>query len=176
MPIQEVTEFGLALLFIVIGIVFAGVGLVAARIIAPRRPNALKDSAYECGEEAEGTAWVQFNIRFYAVGLIFLIFDVEVLLLYPWATALSEPALLSAAPAWGWLALVEALLFIGILALGLAYVWAKGDLDWVRPATKTPVIPSGPGLGTYAAYNQTQWARREPVVPQPAEDAEASAS
>lgn len=79
--------------------------------------------SYECGEIPEGSAWVQFNIRFYVIALIFLIFDVEIVFLFPWAVVYQE---------LGLLAFVEAFLFVLILVIGFIYVWVKGDLDWVK--------------------------------------------
>lgn len=107
----------------------AGAGLVFAallinRWIAPHHPNPVKDSTYECGEEPVGTPWIRFNTRFYVIALIFLVFDVEVLFLFPWAVNLKE---------LGMFAWLEMAVFIAILAAGLAYVWGKGDLEWIRP-------------------------------------------
>jgi NADH-quinone oxidoreductase subunit A len=79
--------------------------------------------SYECGEVPEGSAWIRFNIRFYVVALIFLIFDVEIVFLLPWAVVFKK---------LGAFAFMEGLIFIGILAIGLAYVWNKGDLEWVK--------------------------------------------
>jgi len=104
-------------------------------MLRPSRPNPAKNSTYECGEEAVGSAWVKFNIRFYVVALIFIIFDVEVVFLYPWATVFKS---------LGVFALVEVLVFAGILILGLVYAWVKGDLDWVRPEPKVPQMPVMP--------------------------------
>ena len=92
--------------------------------MAPHKPNPIKNSTYECGEEPVGTPWIRFNTRFYVIALIFLVFDVEVLFLFPWAVSLKKLGLF----AW-----VDMAVFIVILAVGLAYVWGKGDLDWVRP-------------------------------------------
>ncbi len=86
-----------------------------------------KLSSYECGEVPEGSAWVKFNIRFYIIALIFIIFDVEVVFLFPWAVVFQEI---------GWLAFVEMAIFVLILVLGFAYVWVKGDLDWVKMNVK----------------------------------------
>lgn len=116
-------DFGTVLVFAVIGIVLVAVPLLIQRIVAPARKTADKQSTYECGEDAEGLAWVQFNVRFYVVALIFIIFDVEVVLLFPWAVVFKE---------LGWLAFVEAAVFLAILALGLAYAWRRGDLEWVK--------------------------------------------
>lgn len=104
------------------GVVFAAV--FVSRMLAPQRPNPVKNSTYECGEETVGTTWIRFNSRFYIIALIFLIFDVEVLFLYPWAVNLKELGLF----AW-----IDMAIFIAILGVGLAYVWGKGDLEWVRP-------------------------------------------
>ena len=97
--------------------------LILQRILAPFKRSALKDSTYECGEEAEGSAWVQFNIRFYVVALIFLIFEVEMVLLFPWAIVFKDIGLV---------AFVEMLIFLFILAVGLVAVWRRRDLDWVK--------------------------------------------
>jgi len=93
------------------------------KLLAPNNPNPDKLATYECGEESEGSAWVQFNIRFYVVALIFLIFDVEVVFLFPWAIVFNE---------LGLLAFVEMGIFLLILLVGLAYVWKRSDLDWVK--------------------------------------------
>ena len=94
-----------------------------AWLFSPKDPNALKATTYECGEIPYGKSWIQFNIRFYVIAIVFLIFDVEVALLFPWAVVYQK---------LGWLAFVEGFLFIVILLAGLAYLWREGDLDWVR--------------------------------------------
>ena len=116
-------DFGTIFLFILIGIVLVYVPLLIQRLIAPKKNTPDKLSTYECGEESEGSAWVQFNIRFYVIALIFLIFDVEVVFLFPWDVVFQE---------LGLLAFVEMAIFLLILIVGLAYVWKKGDLDWVK--------------------------------------------
>ena len=130
-----ISDFGEILLFIVGGIIFVLGGLMTAWLIRPNRPNIEKLATYESGEEPAGTAWGQFNIRFYIIALVFILFDVEIIFLFPWATVFGQKELIEATDGlWGWFALVEMFVFIGILALGLAYVWAKGYLDWVKPA------------------------------------------
>lgn len=104
------------------GVVF--VALLLNRILAPRNPYPKKLSTYECGEEAIGSPWIRFNARFYVIALIFLVFDVEVLFLFPWGVNLKE---------LGMFAWIEMAVFIAILTVGLAYVWAKRDLEWIRP-------------------------------------------
>ena len=120
-------DFGTIFLFILIGIVLVYVPLLIQRLVAPKNDSPDKLSTYECGEESEGSAWVQFNIRFYVIALIFLIFDVEVVFLFPWAVVFKE---------LGLLAFVEMSIFLLILIVGLAYVWKKGDLDWVKYRVK----------------------------------------
>ena len=99
------------------------VALVLQRLVAPAKRGALKNSTYECGEEVEGSAWVQFNIRFYVIALVFLIFDVEVVILFPWAVVFKDIGLV---------AFVEMLIFLFILTVGLVAVWRRRDLDWVK--------------------------------------------
>ena len=93
------------------------------RAQAKGKPGADKYIPYECGEVPEGSAWIRFNIRFYVVALIYIIFDVEIIFLLPWAVVFKK---------LGAFAFVEGLIFIGILVVGLAYVWKKDDLEWVR--------------------------------------------
>ncbi|RPH94764.1 NADH-quinone oxidoreductase subunit A [candidate division KSB1 bacterium] len=112
------------LIFFIAGASVVALALAVSRLLAPHHPNPEKTSTYECGELPVGSPWVRFNTRFYVVALIFLIFDVEVLFVFPWAVSLHSLGLL----AW-----IDMAIFIVILAVGLAYVWGKGDLDWVRP-------------------------------------------
>lgn len=98
--------------------------ILLARLLQTRNPHPVKLSVYECGELPEGNSWIQFNIRFYVVALVFLIFEVEIVFLFPWAVVFKD---------LGMFAFVEMLIFVGILLVGLAYVWAKGDLEWDKP-------------------------------------------
>ncbi len=111
-------------IFLAVVLAFLVTNLLVWKIIRPSRPSEEKLTTYECGENPTGTAWVQFNIRFYVFALLFVIFDVEAVFLLPWAVVYKQ---------LGWLAFVEGLVFIGVLAVALAYVWRKGDLSWVRP-------------------------------------------
>ena len=118
-------SFGNVLLFLIVGLVFLVVTLWLSKILRPKgTPSADKYIPYECGEVPEGSAWIQFNIRFYVFALIFIIFDVEIIFLLPWAVVFKS---------LGMFAFVEGLVFIAILVVGLAYVWRKGDLEWVKP-------------------------------------------
>ena len=127
-------DFATVLVFILLGAVTVALMLGISRLIQPRNPTPVKLSTYECGEVPFGTSWVQFNIRFYVVALIFIIFDVEVALLYPWAVVFQR---------LGLLAFVEAFIFIVILLVGLAYLWKEGDLDWVRTVQSAPPPKEG---------------------------------
>ena len=95
--------------------------LVIAGILSPKKPNPIKNSTYECGMETVGPSWVQFKVQYYIYGLIFLVFDVETVLLYPWAVAYNRLALFG---------VLEAVFFVLILTGGLWYVWRKGALEW----------------------------------------------
>ena len=88
--------------------------------------------SYECGEVPEGSAWIQFNVRFYIIALIFLIFDVEVIFLFPWSVVFKQLTI----DGFGFLAFMEMFIFVSILIVGFAYVWIKGDLDWVKMKLK----------------------------------------
>jgi NADH-quinone oxidoreductase subunit A len=128
------SAFGEVLLFIIGGILFVLVAFFVSGLLRPNRPNAQKLSSYESGEEAISSAWTQFNIRFYILALIFLLFEVEIIFLFPWTTVFAKKELLDQTNGlWGWFSVVEVVIFIGILALGLAYAWVNGHLDWVKP-------------------------------------------
>ncbi|MVM31593.1 NADH-quinone oxidoreductase subunit A [Spirosoma sp. HMF4905] len=149
------SDFGVLLLFIVGAFAFIAIVLFIARLLRPSRPNVEKNSTYESGEEPVGNANVQFNIRFYVVALVFVLFDVELVFLFPWATVFGQERLIKATEGlWGWFALTEAILFIVILALGLAYVWAKGYLDWVKPQPKVPIIETKVPTDLYQQVNE----------------------
>jgi NADH-quinone oxidoreductase subunit A len=109
--------------FLVVVIGFLAVNLIVWWLIRPDRFSEEKLTTYECGENPQGSAWIQFNIRFYVFALIFIVFDVEAVFLLPWAVVFRK---------LGLVAFTEGLVFIAILAVGLAYVWRKGDLEWVR--------------------------------------------
>jgi NADH-quinone oxidoreductase subunit A len=115
--------FGVVVVFLLMGLFIGLAAMTASRLVRPYNPTPLKQRIYECGESPVGTPWLQFNNRFYTVALVFLLFDVEVALLFPWAVVFRE---------LGVFAYVEMFVFVSILALGLAYAWAKGDLEWVR--------------------------------------------
>ncbi len=154
---SQLTEFGKVFIYLVMGVLFVLFTFFLGWLVAVRRPNPEKLSSYECGEEPKGSSWIQFNSRFYVVALIFLLFDVEMVFIFPWTTIFSQESIILAEPRWGWLSLIEMFIFIGILLIGLVYVWKKGDLNWIKPEN-TP--PSGPGkipLSVYAGINNEKY-------------------
>ena len=124
---DTLTAHSAVLIYFLAVLVFAAGGLVFWWLIRPKRASEEKLTTYECGENPEGPAWIQFNIRFYVFALIFIIFDVEAVFLLPWAVVFRDLA-----KTQGSLPFVEGLVFISILVVALAYVWRKGDLEWVR--------------------------------------------
>jgi NADH-quinone oxidoreductase subunit A len=160
------TDLGIhILIFIVVGAIFPLVPLLIGKLVRPRIPTPEKEAVYECGEPTIGSSYVQFDLRFYVVALLFIIFDVEIAFFFPWAmvfgtaTHLADPtlteqtrmvltdrmldvpagttpaeAVISAetAQTLAMLGFVDILVFFGVLLVGFAYVWKRGDLDWVR--------------------------------------------
>lgn len=157
------------LVFAVVAIGFLMVPLLVGKLLRPKLPTPEKDAIYECGEPAIGSSYIQFDLRFYVVALLFIIFDVEIAFFFPWAsvygstmqladTRISDASrtelsarLLSVDPATmtqnqvispetalrlGWIGVADILVFFGVLLVGFAYVWKRGDLDWIRALTK----------------------------------------
>jgi NADH-quinone oxidoreductase subunit A len=150
------------LVFVAVGIGFLAFNLVLGRLVRPERPSPEKGEVYECGEEPIGSAWIQFDLRFYVVALLFVVFDVEIAFFFPWAVvfgsanraadanlpaeqrveaaqALALPGAAPATPpdaeamtALARIAFIDLLVFFGILLVGFAYLWRRGDLEWVR--------------------------------------------
>ncbi len=109
------------LLFIVVGIAFGVIPLVGGYLLAPNHPDSEKLSPYECGFEAFEDSRIKFDVRYYLVAILFIIFDLEIAFLFPWAVVLDEIGL------FGFMAMV---VFLGILVIGFIYEWKKGALDW----------------------------------------------
>ncbi|HAI76047.1 MAG TPA: NADH-quinone oxidoreductase subunit A [Microscillaceae bacterium] len=153
----QVSAFGFVLLFIIGAVAFALIGLWVASFIRPARPNPEKLARYECGEEPLGSTWGQFNIRFYVIALIFILFEVELVLLFPWAVVYADPQLMAlSGGVWMRFALIEGFVFVAILAIGLAYAWRNGYLDWVKPAPQPSDFSSPVPTHLYEAFNQHQ--------------------
>jgi NADH-quinone oxidoreductase subunit A len=125
------TDFGRVLFFFIIGAIFVAGGFIASWLLRPKRSYPGKLTSYECGEEPVGDAYVKFNIRFYVIALIFLVFDVEVVFLFPWAVVFQK---------LGMYAFLEMAVFLAILVVGYAYIWVRGDLDWDKPVPQVPVL------------------------------------
>lgn len=125
------TDFGRVFLFFIVAAIFVAAGLIVAKLIRPHRPYPDKLTTYECGEEPIGIPWIQYNIRFYVIALIFLIFEVEIVFLFPWAVVYQN---------LGLFAFIEMAIFLIILLVGYAYVWRKKDLEWDRPEPEIPIL------------------------------------
>jgi len=134
-------HFANVLVFFALAFVLCGLMLGLGMLLRPSNPTPGKLSTYECGEPPSGSAWINFNIRFYLIALVFVIFDVELAFIYPVAAVFKD---------WvehgnGLTVLLEVVTFLAILGVGLVYVWVKGDLEWLkrlpasRPAERTPV-------------------------------------
>lgn len=108
--------------FFAIAWVFPVLPIAGAWLVSPRKPNAIKQATYECGVETVGDTWVQFKVQYYIYALIFLVFDVEMVLLFPWAVAYRQ---------LDWFAFLAGFLFIFLLADALIYAWRKGALEWL---------------------------------------------
>jgi NADH:ubiquinone oxidoreductase subunit 3 (subunit A) len=108
-------------IFLLLAFALPAIAILVAGVLSPKKSNPVKDSIYECGAEPVGPSRVQFKVQYYVIGLIFLIFDVEAVLLFPWAVAYRQLPLY---------AVLEAVLFIAVLAGGLLYAWRKGALEW----------------------------------------------
>ncbi len=168
------TEFvGHFLVFTVVSVVFLILPLLLGKLVRPTLPTQQKDEIYECGEPTIGSSYIQFDLRFYVVALLFIVFDVELVFFFPWTTtfggamqladsrltdvervSLSEKFLSApagsltlenavsqeAAMVLGWTSLFDVLFFFAILMVGFAYVWKRGDLDWVRAVTQQAKI------------------------------------
>lgn len=129
---------GTVFIFAIFAVVFVVLNVaVISRILRPSAPSKAKETTYECGEPPVGSSWVRFDMRFYSVALIFLIFDVEVAVIYPWALVFKRLSAWGKEVSWasGAFAYEEMLFFVLVVGVGLVYVWAKGDLDWVKSVT-----------------------------------------
>jgi NADH-quinone oxidoreductase subunit A len=169
----ELSEFGKILLFMLLGVSFILLGMAVNAFLKKKNPNDIKNSTYECGEVTEGPSRTPFNMRFYMIAIIFLLFDVELVFLFPWSTIFADKTLLATVPHWAAINIIEMSVFIAILLLGLAYVWKKGDLEWIRPTIITPTTSANIPQHLYESINQLHYTVREfkleekPVVAEP---------
>ena len=131
---MEINGFGTVGLFILGGLGFILTALMVGKLLRPYRPNEEKLTTYESGEDPINNAWGQFNLRFYIIALVFILFEVELVFLFPWAVVFADVDLIVVTNGlWGWFSLIETGIFILILSVGLAYVWMNGMLTWLRP-------------------------------------------
>lgn len=144
-------------MFLIIGFILTGGLLFLNKLISPHKPNPEKLSSYECGEEPTGSSWVQLNSRFYVIALIFLLFDVEMVFVFPWATVFGNHQLIAADSRWGWFSLTEMFVFMGILILGLVYVWVKGDLQWIKNKVVKPEVRVNIPASVYHKINEMNY-------------------
>ena len=157
----ELSEFGKILLFMLLGIAFILAGMFVNSFLKKKNPNLIKNSTYECGEVSEGPSRIPFNMRFYIIAIIFLLFDVELVFLFPWSTIFADKNLLQTVPHWAAFNMIEMSIFIGILLLGLAYVWRKGDLEWIRPSIALPSSNTVVPLKLYEELNNINYKLKE---------------
>lgn len=127
-------DFAAVLVFVVAGVAFALGTLVLGSFLRPRFPSAAKEAIYECGEQPIGSAWFNFNPRFYIIALVFVIFEVEIALTIPVALVFRRWVYANK----GMVALVEILAFVAILFAGLVWIWARRDLEWIRKLGDEP--------------------------------------
>jgi len=187
---SAVNIVGYLALFVGFGVAFVFVNLLVGFFVRPSNPHSEKGEIYECGEPAIGSSYIQFDLRFYIVALLFIIFDVEVAFFFPWATVFGKSehlaemassnqavhagqltdnaknlftelgvrdlsnvvanneAIATASKTLAWITLVDIGIFFAVLMLGFAYVWRRGDLDWVKAAiderkrTRAPQLES----------------------------------
>lgn len=165
------------LIFLAAGLTLLAANLVLGLLVRPNKPSPEKAEVYECGEQPVGPAWVQFDLRFYVVALLFVIFDVELAFFFPWAVVFgsstragdenlpvaarveaaqnlqplpSAPPITGTAPPppaaarrFAWLAFADIMVFFGVLLVGFAYLWRRGDLEWVRSTAAQEPRPQG---------------------------------
>ena len=108
--------------FTIVAIIFPLLPIVLAKFVAPKKPSAIKNATYECGVETVGETWIQFRVQYYLFALIFVIFDIATIFIYPWAVAFNK---------LGFFAFIDMVIFLAILAGGWAYAWKKGALEWI---------------------------------------------
>jgi NADH-quinone oxidoreductase subunit A len=162
------------LIFLAVGVGFLAFNMLVGKLIRPHRPSEEKQTVYECGEPAVGSSWIQFDLRFYVVALLFVVFDVEMAFFFPWATVFGNANRLArddlaleqridaqndilpgrqppsvdridehraAAKSFAWIAFADILFFFGVLLVGFAYLWKRGDLNWVRSTSAQLDVP-----------------------------------
>ena len=141
-------DYANVLVFLALGVFLCAMMMGLGALLRPHNPEKKKLTTYECGEVVSGDSWINFNIRFYLVALIFLIFDIEVAFIYPVLTVFRDWV----ADGRGLYALVEIMIFVLVLMAGLVYVWRKGDLQWVKRVVTPPSSPEPATMAKESAY------------------------
>ena len=140
--------------FIAGALLFVGIGALIASLLQPQHPNTAKLRSYESGEEPTGSAWGRFNTRFYVIAIVFVLFEVEAVLLFPWATVWANPMLNEATGGlWANYTATSAVLFITLLTIGLAYAWKQGHLASI-PSPSAPCFISPVPKAHYDRINR----------------------
>lgn len=170
---NQLSEFGKIAVFFILGVLFVLIAYGISYLLSKSNPSPWKLSTYECGEEPEGNARIQFNNRFYVIALVFLLFDVEIVFLFPWSAVFAHDAITPSIPVWGWFTFAEMVIFIGVLLIGLVYVWVKGDLAWIKPKQLIPMADTRIPAELYQAINAETFTVR-PFRSEPALSEEAS--
>lgn len=147
-----IEQFAYVISFVGLGILFLILILFLAKLLRPNRPNIEKLSTYESGEAPLGNANIQFNARFYIIALLFVLFEIELIFLFPWAVVFGQKEIVVAVPNWSKYALIEMFLFLGILIIGLAFAWVKGYLNWDKPKSQLTDINSPVPKSAYQKY------------------------
>lgn len=156
--VSQLSEFGKIGVFLILGTLFVMIAYGISYLLSKSKPSPGKLSTYECGEEPEGNSRMQFNNRFYVIALVFLLFDVEIVFLFPWSAVFAQEKIMESVPVWGWFSFIEMIVFVSILLIGLVYVWMKGDLSWIRPRQLIPVADSKIPAHLYTAINAEKFA------------------
>lgn len=163
--VDQLSEFGKIAVFLILGILFVLIAYGISHLLSKNKPSPGKLSTYECGEEPEGSARIQFNSRFYIIALVFLLFDVEIVFLFPWSNVFAQGAIMEDLPVWGWFSFTEMSIFVFVLLVGLVYVWTKGDLAWIRSRQVVPSTDSKVPAALYAAINTEKYVVRPFALP-----------
>jgi NADH-quinone oxidoreductase subunit A len=150
-------EFSHILVFILAGLALVFTVISIAQMLRKDRPNPEKNSTYESGEESEGESQVAFNVKYFVIAIVFLIFEVEILMLFPWAIVLRDKNMIKTLGSqWTYFALIEMGVFMFLLVLGLAYVWKKGHIAWLNPNKKVDSKVYPISKEAYAQFNERQ--------------------
>lgn len=152
-----ISDFGQIFLFLAGAVVLISVILGISYLLRVKKPNEEKLTTYESGEDPQGNANVQFTMRFYVVALVFVLFEVELLFIFPWSVVFGNAELVAATDGlWGWFAMAEMAVFVLILVIGLAYAWGKGYLDWIVPPRPVAEVKSPVPMEMYEEFNRAQ--------------------